>query len=146
MRTATINRHTFSTDEGTFGDYLSDTGYRCVTLERAKTGPFPCIPAGVYKCELRWSNKHKARDYGFGYGMVYGVKDVKGRTDILLHPANFAQELQGCIALGMEAKLIPLDGGFKQMGIVTSRVAVIGMMGDMRGEEFTLTILEAVPR
>jgi len=34
------------------------------------------------------------------FGRVYRVYDVKGRTGILIHPANFVSELKGCIAIG----------------------------------------------
>ena len=143
MRTATITRHTFTTTEGTFGDYLSDSGFKCITLEPAKTAKHPCIPAGVYKCAPRWSKKHEHRDFGFGYGMVYGL-DVPGRKDIELHPLNWSFESEGCIGPGRKATQMKTPKGDLQMGITSSTDTLMGLMGDMGGKDFTLTILEVI--
>nr|WP_042247706.1 DUF5675 family protein [Nonlabens ulvanivorans] len=49
-----------------------------------------CIPEGVYELKARYSAKFKHHLH---------IVDVKGRSLILLHPANNAKrELRGCIA------------------------------------------------
>lgn len=49
-----------------------------------------CIPEGEYKLKARFSSK---------FGHHLHILDVKGRSLILLHPANNAKlELRGCIA------------------------------------------------
>ncbi len=49
-----------------------------------------CIPEGVYQLKARYSEKFKHH---------LQLQNVKGRSLILLHPANDAnKELQGCIA------------------------------------------------
>ncbi|WP_340154691.1 DUF5675 family protein [uncultured Winogradskyella sp.] len=49
-----------------------------------------CIPEGEYKLKARYSPK---------FGHHLHIADVKGRSLILLHPANNAKrELRGCIA------------------------------------------------
>ena len=49
-----------------------------------------CIPEGTYEVEPRFSKRFK-------HHLI--LKDVKGRSFILFHPANDAlKELQGCIA------------------------------------------------
>lgn len=52
-----------------------------------------CIPEGEYK--LRWRESPK-------FGPTWQLEDVPGRTHILIHAANFAYQLQGCIALGTD--------------------------------------------
>lgn len=51
-----------------------------------------CIPTGEYG--LIWRESPR-----FGY--TYLVDGVPDRTYILLHPANFPTDVQGCIGLGM---------------------------------------------
>lgn len=49
-----------------------------------------CIPEGEYELKARYSKK---------FGHHLHIVDVKGRSLILLHPANNAKrELRGCIA------------------------------------------------
>ena len=52
-----------------------------------------CIPVGEY--ELKWRESPK-------FGPTWQLEDVPGRTPILIHAANFAYQLQGCIALGTD--------------------------------------------
>jgi len=141
MRKAKLTRHTLC-DEGYFGGYLSDSGFKCVTLERLPTGEYPCIPAGTYTCELRYSYKHKHRDFGFGYGIVYGVNNVPGRKDILVHPANWLFQIKGCIAPGKAVAQIRIPKGPLQTGVTSSSAATAGLMADMAGEPFELVIEE----
>ena len=50
-----------------------------------------CIPKGVYACEPYSSEKYKD---------VYKVKDVPGRTYILIHTGNTGSHTKGCILPG----------------------------------------------
>ena len=55
-----------------------------------------CVPEGIYPLQLRYSSKFQWHLH---------VQEVPGRTLILIHPANNAQqELSGCIAPVMEIK------------------------------------------
>ena len=156
MKTATLQRRP-STDKGTFGDWESYTGFKCVTAERPNKVHHPCIPAGTYTCKIRYSNLHKAQDYGFGEGMVYGIQNVPGRSDIEIHSANWAVpiktakedehlQLLGCIAPGanITGVLVPEPDGRVLLGVTSSFFATKALMADMKGEEFQLTIKEAV--
>lgn len=49
-----------------------------------------CVPPGPYFLEPDENGKHK----------YFSLRNVPGRSDIELHPANYAHELNGCIALG----------------------------------------------
>ena len=79
----------------TFGTFRSARGFECYTIERPWLDNIPfksCIPTGAY--EIRRDDfKGKYPDY-----RLYGVP---GRTDIEMHRANIAEELQGCIAPGL---------------------------------------------
>jgi hypothetical protein len=54
-----------------------------------------CIPPGLYQVSfvpVSASGK---------YSNVYLVDGVPGRSEIMIHPANLASELMGCIAVGL---------------------------------------------
>ena len=91
-----------STDQGTFGN-LECEGIKFHTLElpwRDNKNDISCIPVGVYKCKMTFSNRFKR--------MLYLVEGVQGRFAIRIHSANlagdkakgFRSHLNGCIALG----------------------------------------------
>ena len=118
---------------GVFGQ-LSTEMYECYTLERPRTGDHPCIPAGEYEVELRPHPRH---------GECYEVMDVPGRTAILIHPANWYQELLGCIALGTSVNIIQgqyLNAPVRQMGITRSVDACQRFMDQLSYRDFHLTI------
>lgn len=114
-----------STPEGTFGR-ATFGGYSLFSLElpwRDNLRQKSCIPAGTYTCGLVKSPR---------FGLVYEVKDVPGRSAILIHPANFGgnadegwtTELQGCIALGVKRGLLRNPQGIMQKALLVSRPAV----------------------
>lgn len=138
MRKATLVRD-YSTDTslGTFGIYKSDSGFSCYILERPGTGDHPCIPTGTYEVKKL---KHPL------HGLCYEVLDVPGRTAILLHAANWYQELLGCLAPGRSVQVV--EGSWqgqqiKQMGVTSSRDAVLALMADMDGQPFRLIVSQA---
>src|SRR3990167_7318914 len=135
MKTATLTRNP-STPESTFGLMQSDTGFKVVTCENTLRR----IPSGTYEAELRSSPKHKGLDFGFGRGMVYGLKDVKGRTNIEIHPANWFFQLEGCIAPGSAVAYLQTPDKKLVQGITSSRDAVRALMTEMRGRPFQLII------
>jgi hypothetical protein len=133
MRTVTMTR-TETGPDGTLGNFVTDSGYQCYFVERPwaenKKG-ISCILPGPgdtasYRCGIVNSPK---------YGKVYGVQNVVGREFILIHPANWARQLEGCIALGRAIGEV-----MGEHGVIGSRDAVEGFMADMEGEPFTLVI------
>lgn len=129
MRKATLTR--FETgDDGTFGKLVTDNGFQCYSVERPwllNKVEVSCIPSGTYECIIGVSPK---------FGKVYGVKAVPGRTDILIHPANWARQLEGCIALGRALGNVMGDNG-----VMSSRDAIAGFVSDMDEEPFMLTVV-----
>lgn len=79
---------------GVFGVLLINGKIFCVTLEPKECGNMPfvsCIPTGCYEMERTVSRNH---------GTTYKVMNVPGRTDILFHRGNTAEDTAGCILLG----------------------------------------------
>lgn len=60
-----------------------------------------CIPVGKYQVK-----KHNSPRFG----KSFWVQDVPGRSEILLHPANYHSDLLGCIAPGSDLRDINNDG------------------------------------
>jgi hypothetical protein len=59
------------------------------------------IPTGTYKLILSVSPKFKKKAWGAKYGgLVPELVGVKGFSGVRIHPANYATELEGCIAPG----------------------------------------------
>jgi hypothetical protein len=138
MRRATLTR-TETSDEGTFGILLTDSGFSCRTGElpwRDNADDISCIPIGTYVC--RWGKSPK-------YGECYHVENVPGRTDILFHAANFMgdraqglkSELRGCIAPG---KLVGTMNG--QKAIFSSRSTLISIEAEFGREPFELVVTD----
>ena len=91
-----------------------------------------CIPTGEY--ELGWRESPR-------FGQTWHVQDVPGRTYILIHVANFAKDVEGCIGLGTD-----LMGD--TVAVSNSRVAVkkfeemtVGASWTMRVEDSALAAL-----
>lgn len=91
-----------------------------------------CIPEGVYECKPFSGAKFKN---------VFQVMDVPNRTYILFHAANYAHELQGCIAPGLE--LMPEKS--ELLGVINSRAAMERLKEAVPAEGFTLNITHFVP-
>lgn len=127
-------------DQGTLG-VLTAPGLLLRTIElpwRDNARNVSCIPAGVYRCEMRPSPRF-GRD-------LYEVLDVPARSEILIHPANlggdaslgFRSDLEGCIGPGLFETV--LDG---QLAVASSRRATKTLHRLLGGEPFTLTVREA---
>jgi len=88
-------------EEATFGTMEVD-GEVLFTLEPGvDEDEFPAIPEGIYSLEKHVGTKHKNT-----FALINPLLGVVHwptpgmRSAILLHAANFAHELNGCIALG----------------------------------------------
>ena len=132
MRKVTLDR--IESDQyGTFGRVSTDTFYG-YSLERPKDGEFPCIPAGVYKISWKTKAVHPVK------GPCYEVMNVKDRTAILIHPANWFDQLLGCIALGRSIDNVLRKDGSLMKGITSSKDAVTRFEDDLEIKDAELTI------
>ncbi|MBD8084555.1 DUF5675 family protein [Chryseobacterium caseinilyticum] len=79
--------------EGTNGQLFVDGDHLCFTIElpwRNNRRRVSCIPEGTYRLVKRFSKR-------FSWHLM--LENVRGRSLILIHPANNAvEELSGCIA------------------------------------------------
>lgn len=78
---------------------------RCHTVElpwKDNAKGISCIPAGTYQMAFTMSNRFKVP--------LWLVLDVPGRAGVRIHAANFAHQLEGCIALGMGRADLNGDG------------------------------------
>lgn len=153
MRKAWLTR-LLARDEGTFGTFFSDQHFSC------KSGELPwrdlnqdgigdpetsCISHGLYLCTWKTSPK---------FGPCYHVENVKGRTGILIHAANYMgdtsksvgeppkklkSDVRGCIALGRA--IAPIAG---QLGITSSRETVQAMEEHFKREDFELHVVDLI--
>ena len=96
------------------------------------------IPTGTYKVILSVSPKYKDRDWAKEFnGLVPEIVGVPGYVAARIHPANFASELEGCVATG-ENKV--------KGGVVNSKKTYRELMNKYlvpawsRKEEITITI------
>lgn len=136
MQFALVRRST--SDAGTFGVFTGE-GLELHTAElpwRDNAVRMSCIPAGRYVCRPYSSRK---------FPDVYEVKDVPGRTAILIHAGNFAgdtarglrSDVQGCILLGLGRGEI--EG---QPAVTSSRAALDKLRTVVGRQSFDLVITD----
>jgi hypothetical protein len=137
MKIVTIKRTSMG-DDGTFGTLEVD-GETFVTGElpwRDNKCGRSCIPAGVYAVSWEPSGK---------YGHKYEVQGVAGRSDILLHAANFVgdrdkgrkAQVDGCIALGGSISRME-----NQTTVMGSKSAVEKFEALLNKEPFKLVVID----
>lgn len=120
----TIGEFTFETLEG-----ISTTLFSLeLPWKDNKTG-ISCIPEGIYKVITTFSNRFKQN--------MWEVLNVPNRKGIRIHPANYVQQLEGCIALGIGTADINNDG---IMDITLSKKAMEIARKEL-GSEFILEIV-----
>ena len=69
--------------------------YQCKTLElpwRNNKRNVSCVPEGIYPLRYEYSPRFKQD--------LWELYNVPGRSECKFHAANFARQLNGCIALG----------------------------------------------
>jgi len=94
-------------DDCTLGKLHID-GATFPTIERARTGDHPCIPTGMYELKPHASPRH-GDVYSFIGVNVFEFEvplGKEGRCLVLLHSANLASELLGCVAPGLGSGFI----------------------------------------
>lgn len=114
----------------TFGRLTLPSGMTLITVEdawRDNQRNVSCIPVGTYHCAPRRFNRG-------GYDAIE-ITNVPGRTHILIHKGNTADDLNGCIAPGIGFAWIQ-----KQLAVHSSSVAFQHIMGELGGKDFTLKI------
>lgn len=113
------------TPYGIFGRLILP-GFECFTVEREwknnEEGK-SCIPEGWYIYQPSFYHEGKYQTYEIL---------VPDRTDIKIHKANRAKELQGCIGLGMRLGTINGEWAVMNSG-VAFRKFMVAMAGRVNG-------------
>lgn len=141
MKRAILSRNPTS-DEGTFG-HLSFEEHRWATGElpdRANQRGISCINPGVYLC--KWAESPTK-------GWCYHIQDVPGRSNCLIHAANWmgdnqkgwVSQLRGCIAPGLSIGELMNSQGRMQMATLNSRAAICQIVNVLKKEDFELEIV-----
>lgn len=106
--------------------------FECKTNElpwKANLRNVSCIPRGVYQLSHRHSEKYKDH---------LEVEAVENRSYILIHPANYEEQLRGCIAVGKTYYDLDNDGDLD----ITSSVATMKkLLSHIPIEGITLEII-----
>jgi len=127
-------------DHGSKG-ILIFRNFHCYSLElpwKDNQRNISCIPAGMYKVNIRISPK---------YGRIYWILEVPDRSYILIHSGNWAGDVSkglkthtnGCILLGKYTGI--LQG---QQAVLCSRPTITKFMNLLQGQSFTLNILDTI--
>lgn len=88
----------------TLGNLTMPSGRQLATMERPWDGnqqSISCIPEGIYELRRRHSPVVD-RSTGGAFIMGWEIIDVPERSLIMIHPANWAIELEGCISVGIK--------------------------------------------
>jgi len=89
-----------------------------------------CIPEGEYPVRLEYSNRF--RKY------LYEIFNVPNRSECKFHAANYARQLNGCIALGNNRADIDKDG-YKD--VTSSRNTIAKFHKAMNGDKEAVLIV-----
>ena len=106
--------------------------FSCYTLElpdKDNKKEISRIPCGDYKVVIRASKK---------YGPHFQVKNVKGRSFILIHAGNYFTQIRGCILVGSDVKDINGDG---VLDVVSSGKTLKKLL-ELAPDGFDLTIID----
>lgn len=98
-----LKLNTIETPYNTIG-VMEYGDFSCYTLELPwinNQQNISCIPAGTYECIKHVSPK---------FGDCISIKNVAGRSHILIHAGNFTEQTKGCILVGESIADIDRDG------------------------------------
>jgi hypothetical protein len=135
--TMTSNITLFRTDhyaDCTLG-ILNVENFQCYTIERPWLNNKPrksCIPKGTYRCIPHgWEPNTKVKKK-----RTWEITNVPDRSAILIHIANTASQLEGCVAVGQ------IRGRLNGKHAVLESAKAINRLREIIGNNvFTITII-----
>lgn len=134
MDTITLLRFAEHGTWGTWGTFLDPENIPiCVSLElpwRENQRNISCIPEGKYVCIPEQSKAFKS--------VIYRLQNVPERDGILIHPANNADQIEGCIVPGAS-----FDYVRGKPGVASSGAALAEIRKTVRAQPFMLSIIRA---
>ncbi|MBI9110329.1 DUF5675 family protein [Maridesulfovibrio ferrireducens] len=131
-----------STDQGTLGVLtIPEVNFKCFTIELPwldNANGISCVPIGIYKLILRWSDHWKS--------YVYQFVRVPGRTAVQAHwgnvagdkSKNFKSHSKGCVLLGSMVCQI-----WGQLAVGNSKNTFRKFLAATYGRDLLLEIREA---
>jgi len=109
MKTIIIHRDEQDTKQTLGTCYIKDENgciiFKSEVIERGwlnNQKRISCIPQGTYPVRLEYSNRFRKK--------LWELYNVPNRSECKLHAANYARQLNGCLALGNKRKDIDRDG------------------------------------
>jgi hypothetical protein len=107
------------TEKSTEGRLSVDGAFECFTIERPTLGgsnepEVSAILPGRYAIKMAFS-PHFAKD-------MMHLQDVPGRTDVMIHNANWAWQLKGCIAVGQTQTPDFVGNSVTALALLTAKV------------------------
>ena len=131
MRFITIHRDIVSKEQCMGVCYITDGRGNILlktdTIERGwlnNKKRVSCIPEGDYPVRLEWSNRFKKN--------LWEIYEVPNRSECKFHAANYARQLNGCIALGNGRADIDKDGN---LDVLNSRATMDKFHAALDGEK-----------
>ena len=113
------------TDDGIIGVLMIDAVVFCYTLEH----PEKFISTGSYNAMFEPSPKF--------FTSLYELKEVEGRSEILIHVGNTKKDTTGCILLGKNIGY--LEG---QRAVLASLSTVNRFNKELKGEKISVQIMD----
>lgn len=92
-----------------------------------------CVPEGEYQVRLEYSSRFKKK--------LYEIYDVPNRAECKFHAANYARQLNGCIALGKNRKDIDKD---RYKDVTSSRLTMNKFHAALRGDSKAILIIKDI--
>ena len=140
MKTIIVNRDCQDQNQSLGVCYVKDEFGRVVfkseCIERGwrnNESRVSCIPPGEYPVRFEYSNRFKRK--------LYEIYGVPGRSECKFHAANYARQLNGCIALGNNRKDIDLDG---YNDVTSSRLTMNRFHAALRGDTEAILIIKDI--
>ena len=131
MRFITIHRDIVSKEQSMGVCYVTDARGNILlktdTIERGwlnNRKRVSCIPEGSYPVRLEWSNRFKKE--------LWEIYEVPNRSECKFHAANYARQLNGCIALGNGRADIDKDGN---LDVLNSKATMKKFHAALDGEK-----------
>jgi len=100
--------------------------FKCESIERGwqdNKRMISCVPEGEYPIVLEYSNRFEK--------YLWELKDVPNRSECKIHAANYARQLNGCIALGESRIDIDGDGNLD----VTNSIKTVNKFNEIMGND-----------
>lgn len=112
---------------------MNEIQFMCRTLElpwKDNLKRVSCIPSGTYNVVKHHSPK---------FGKCFWVKDVPGRSEILIHTGNYHKDVLGCILVGDDFKDSNKDG---RLDVINSK-KTLEKLYKMMPSEFELKVVRS---